>query len=545
MDIQALLGTRDEPRFNKLLTEGYTFHQMKGQVEYLDRYMRSLMYTFPSEFEFHGITLTPAETEILESRIKMPSKEHRVQSKFDTNRTFMVDFNFSVNGEKIRAAQLRLFNVTIGSEATMDGKNYFFNQVLTDRGINIQGNDLYVFVGRIKFTSTRESGIFIFDKTIIKENVVVAEIHKLKDKKKGKGIDRLPQSSSLFVYLMTRFGFTKGVKHYFNVDMQLVNGDSYEDVYEQYAPQGYHVLGSVGKKPNGLHKDRWKDPDIFIITKHEDEDLVAILGANFFYLYDAITTRVDINTIEDPELWVELCGRFIFFSADKNSQWYRTETKNHLVKSIDVLMSDESRRELNQDGIIVNDMYDLMAWLIMYENTCYTAYNPADINNKRFNSLRFTLAYATEAISSLSYAMARECNAEGNLRLPMSAKKASKLIRGIIKEGLIRSVRSKNNEINTIQCPSDNRFIANTRKMLPQAKTHGGHKRRRPMFDPLNKLHESNLLISQVSGIFKADPSGKSIVGPYIDIDVGGVITPPKEYDDSIKRLGVLLKTER
>ena len=65
MDIHALLKeSKTEPRFNQVLSDGFAFHDMQGQIKYLESHMRSLMHTVPKNFKFEGITLTDPREEI-------------------------------------------------------------------------------------------------------------------------------------------------------------------------------------------------------------------------------------------------------------------------------------------------------------------------------------------------------------------------------------------------------------------------------------------------------------------------------------------------
>lgn len=545
MDIHSmLLDSPDEPRFTKKVVEGLAYHELKGwsQVEALETAMRGVSDTYLPGLLFEGITLAEPEEEVLASYITFGQSAVKTRTRLNMEKTntYMVNFNFSFNGEKIKA-RVRLSHPRKGNRHLFDGKYIFLKNVAVDRGVNIKDGGLYLYIGKSNFVSYREQVRFIYNKFLEQDNVLVAEIHKARDKKKGSGENKIPRVPSLFAYLLAKEGFTSAVKSHFGLDVLAVSGNSYEEVFDKYHLE-YDVYGSTNRKPRNLHNNYWEEPSIYLLHKKDENiDTMFTVVANFYYLYDALTTRIDLDNIEDEQTWVEMLGRFIFFKPDASATKYADISSEHLSRQVDKMLDRTSLRTLQIDGINVNNIYEVFSWLILNEKDLFNSQVTGEFSNKRFNTLRYFLQPVLYAINTLSFAMDMD---NRNGKVYQGAREVQSLITSHLREGLIRSVRRNNGEVDSLQSSSANMFIAATNQMITQTKTNklAKHNGRMPMYNADNFMHESVYFNTQFIAMNKANPAGRNGVSPFLLTDKYGNMLSRPEYALDQELLGRMLK---
>lgn len=319
------------------------------------------------------------------------------------------------------------------------------------------------------------------------------------------------------------------------VELKIVEGDSYDEVFQEYYPKGYTVFGSSGIKTSGGKKSEWYPPKMYLLYKGElpitgDEyRVVGLTVANFYYIADRIPTYLSLDSIEDTEFWTNILGRFIFYSAGKPGHWYTEEGQNHLTKSVDTLLDLKAQRQLMDDGIDVKDMYDLISWVILNEKELYAHVHPSDISRKRITTMRYLLSYLTNRINLLGYKLLGRTGTDGKFEVAMNKRKLDTLIREHIKEGTIRELTHETHgEVETIESPSASMYITNTRQMLDQTKVKGSTKERNHMYNQGNVLHPSKVTRARIDGIDKSTPSGSTQINPYLDMSQNtGMDIPP------------------
>ena len=524
MNIHNLSATYfDEPKFDETIIKGIPYTEMQNAMEEISSAAKDLNRMGIKDFRFVKVSLTDPLKEV--QRSIFPSRTTGVKTarqvlKLDRNLTYMINFHFEFQGQELDVANVRIPLLQPGNKFQMWGKNYFARSVLVDRGVNLAKNELFIQLDRTSFSMARTTHPVIYNKALTCDTVLTGNPHRGRDNKKGKGDDKIKATQNLFLYLLAKYGWTKSIEM-MGTNLTVVKGTSYDAVFEEYYPKGYTVYGSSGiKTSDGGKKLDWAEPDIFILYKGDlgigtDEyNVVSLIVANFFYVADRITDMLTIDDMEDTNFWSNILGRFIFYRADKPGTWYTDEGNNHLNKSIDSLIDSRTRRRLLSDGIDIEDTYDLFIWLMLNEREVYANVHPSDISRKRVTTIRYLLSYVIDNINSLGYKLLGRTNNQGEFEIAMNHRKLNKLIRDWLKEGTIRGlVKKDHGEVVTLESPSTNMFITNTRALLDQTKVRHPTKEYNHMYNQDNMLSASKVTRCRPDGI-DSTPSGATQINP-------------------------------
>lgn len=516
----------DEPRFDKNIARGIPFAEMEYALEEIEAAARDLNRKGIRDFEFVKCTLTDplreVQRSIFPSRSRDATKSPKRTIKLDRNLTYMISFHFRYKGKDLDVAHVRVPYVEEGGKFVMWGKNYFVRSVLVDRGVNLAKNELFIRLDRTSFSMARTTHPFYHNKMLNCDNVLTGNPHHGgNNNKKGKGDDRITAVQNLFLYPLAKYGLTKTLEM-FGADLEVVQGNSYEEVFNEYHPRGYSVFGSSGiKTSDGGKVADWKEPDLYLLYKgdlaigSDEYNVIAIVVANLYYIMDRIPSYLSMDILDDTEFWTNILGRFIFYRADKTGAYYSEQGNTHLVKSIDGLIDGRTHRQLVADGINVSDTYELFIWLILNEREVYANIHPSDVSRKRITSLRYLLSYILDHINRIGYRLEGRTDENGVLDERLNHARLNELIRTWLKEGTIRTLVHKDHgEVETLESPSTNMFITNTRALLDQTKVRGSAKERNHMYNRDNILHGSKLTRCRVDGIDSSTPSGSTQVNP-------------------------------
>ncbi len=545
----------DEPRFDRNIIMGISFTEMQQAMHEIEAAAKDLNRLGIKDFQFVKCTLTDPLKEV--QRSIFPSRTGRGEKpkyvlKLDRNGTYMINFHFQFQGKDLDIAYSRVPNVLPGGKFFMWGKNYFVQNILVDRGINLAKNELFVRLDRTSFSMARSTHPFMHNGELTCDNVLTGNPHRGNNNKPGKSPEKITATQNLFLYLLAKYGWTGACKM-MGADLTMVEGDSYEDVYNEWYPKGYTVFGSSGiKTSDGGKKSEWNPPRQYLLYKGdleigtEERNVVYLTVANFYYIADRIPSYLSLDVIEETYFWQNILGRFIFFREGKTGQWYSEEGENHLTNSIDTLIDVRTQRQLMADGIDVEDTYELMRWLILHEKEVYANVHPSDVSRKRITTIRYLLSYIVDNINRLGYKLIGRTDENGNFDQTMNAKKLNSLIREWIKEGTIQQLKKADHgEVVTIESPSSNMFITNTRALKDQTKVKGSNKERNHMYNRDNILHESKLTRCRVDGIDSSTPSGSTQVNPLsIDTSRNTAMDIPEWLQEIEDKLGKELKGE-
>lgn len=534
MDIFNINKLAEQPRFNPLITDNFSYHQLRDPVGVVRAQLQQIKSSFGDNLILKNVRMTEPREEVSESYITR-SAGGGPRLKVDDSNLFMIAVEFEYFGRPIRPAYIRLPYIMRGGKLLMDGRLFFTSPVMVDRGVNLNKDGMFVPMNRAKIIFKRHPYALLENNFLINENVIIANLHTGDKSPRDKGVGKVTIKPSIFIYLLLQKGLTRAVKDYFGVDVKVAQGTT-EQIMRQYPQDKFTVYSSAGDKPRGLHKDRWDTPTLHLIFEGGVNNVISEIAVNFFYIYDSFVTQLDIESLESVDVWKCVAGHMIFNYPESNAK-LAERIDIHLSRSIDLLIDASTQRELYIDGIDVEDSYELFAWLISNEKASFTGKNPASLENKRLVSTRYTMAPINRAITLLSYALE---NCKEN---PPTHDKMTTIIRDKLRESLIRGIRKLNGEVNSLQCPTDNIWLNVSRNVVPQNKAiRGGGPDSMLMYKPENLLHPSLMVYGQIDGIPKSDPSRKSLINPYLRVDSSGNLSHDPKYDPALAKLAEMIR---
>ena len=530
------------PEFDKRIIEGIPYHQFKGAIAYLEGKFHEIEpIANRVGLEFKGIYITRPQTETHESYISHRSSGWRL--RLDNSKLYMVEVRYDYMGKPLRPFYTRLPYVERGNKVQMDGKTFFLSAVLIDRGANLSKDSIFLSsITRAKINFTRMRYTIKVNNIDTNAATLFASLHMAstmeKEKLRAKGEERLKINPLIFIYLLIQKGVVGTMKEYFGVDAIFEEG-TFEALAKKYPLDEYVIYSSTCTRPRTLSKDRWVEPTIHMIvrdTSFENQEFLNILAVNFFYIYDHFSSMIDIDNLDDTDLWEIIAGHIIFNYSESNAK-LAERVRIHIERSIDVLLDISAYKELAMDGIDVKDVYELLAWLIRNGTSIFMSKNPASMANKRLASLRYTLAPIYRNINRLGYAL---LNLGDNKPSPDNM---CKIIKARIKEGLIRDIRKDHGEVSSLQCATDNVFLNVTRNIVPQSRaltktSESGL----PMYCRDNFFHSTILVYGQISGISKPEPTGRGYINPFVRVDAYGNLSHDPAYDALLSRLDRMIR---
>lgn len=535
MDIFALTQKRtDLARFNQTIVDGVAYHELRDVVSDIEAQIRQISHSFIDGFEFIGCRFATPTKEVERSVIRgAPGKGNRL--KLDKDSTYMLEVCFRYNGQDLNSGFIRVPYIKRGGATYLNGKVNHVHAVVVDRGVNLKDDSMYVYLNRANYTYSRQAHILKRNGIEIRDNVLTARLHQQSDVNRRKAVTktdkRVKAEPSIFLYLMMDKGLTEGLKHYFNVDVIIAEG-TYDEVSAKYPCPVHTVYSSVDERPTGLRKSRWQSTNhLHLVFTGGDKALYQELAVNFFYLLDHFPWLLEADVLDDTETWKTLGGHFIF-NTDETDAKLVERINDHLTRSVGTLMDRVTQAELAMDGIKVNSIYELIAWLIMNEKQTFKDKHVASMANKRLTVARYTLSYISQAITGMSYAM-ELLKGQNNI----TVKKLNELVRKYLREGLIRQLTKDHGEVRNIQSATDSIYNI-TRVIVPQGQTRKRTKAQgNQMYKPENMAHSSMLLTTQFAGMPKSQPNGREYINPFLKLGPGGRLIHDESYQPAVDNL--------
>lgn len=527
-NIFTLYQRRDDvARYNQALVDGVAFAELRDVTSTIDAAFRQIKDSFPPGLQYDGCFFATPSKEIERSVIR-GQKTSANRLKLDKDTSYMLELRFSYNGVPRASGYTRVPYVIRGNETHISGKLYHILGVLIDTGVNLSGDSMYVHLNRANYKYQRQPHVIVRNGIELMDNALIARLHQQADRTRKnnqtRGENRISAVPNIFLYLMMDKGFTAAAKHYFGVDVIVGEGTA-EQLREQYPFGQYDIFSSTNSRPSGIRKSKWRDvTNLHLIFKEEDNHVSQEIATNFFYLLDHFPSIITHQTLEDTETWKVVGGHFIF-NTEETSAKLVEKVNDHLNRSIAPLIDHGTHRDLKQDGIVVNDMYELIAWLIMNEKRTFREKTVTSMENKRITSSRYVLSYITNAITEFSYAMELLKNQPN-----ITPKKIDDSIRQSLKESLFRSLMKNHPEVRYTDVSVDNIF-ASTRMIVAQDRANvTGKKAGEQMYKPENVADSSMLLITQFAGLPKNDPTGRAYISPYVGLGAGGALVEDDKY---------------
>ena len=503
----------DIPPFNDYMLKEFRVEQMAQCVERMDMIIREAMKLFNGAIEFLGSrVLSPEERLNYILQHKISYRRYNVQR----SETILVEYLFKFEGE-IYKSHMYLPYLYNGSVVINDTKYYVFLNII-ERIIYRSRNSMTIKVLRspLPFYRTMQLSYTSMCGKTFYDNLITTAIHRRPETVKKKSRSKL--QTTTMVYLLARFGLAETMTRF---------GLTSDDV------------ATTDTEPSNVSEDRYVfrcNCGVFLIVKKDCMADVTIrrVVASIYYLLTAFKffTHADLYA-PDHVAYRIMLGKCCF-GAECNPARACSQADAHL-SSIESYLDPYTRSELATQGIVCNDLYDLLYQISLHMDEWLTNHSPNDLYEKKLGVIELILHAMTIDIFHRCYdTMKRKILSPKDVRALLKLR-ASR-INSIYTCPLVRSPNGvHDNELLTVM-GKKNRYPANS-----ETTKHKGGSGSNPISAPEHRFHPSFPGVESALTIPTSSPGVSGSINPYAEIVPGsGYFIHPEwaaEMDDIIHLL--------
>lgn len=513
---------RDEPTFNSDIAGGFAVKDMEDAEEYIDRIAQCASQDFPPDVEYLGLRrLTPFE----EAQVIIKTNERAdSRGEVDIARTdaVMSELKIRFQGEHDLPRNINIPFVREAGTLFLGGSRSTIHPILADLVFSVAGNDLFVILFRAKFTLKRDNYTLLVDGESIPSFVVWGNIYQ--------GASATAKRSNQFRstighYLFCKYGVTETFKRYYDTDVMIE--ENRPNLRDDYPVEDYVFFTTQGLPPSERRRNLtdWKPTKLVLIIPREAVRAnigVTLLATHFFYVVDRHPERFNLEYIELPDTWRIIMG-FILDQGKENEGKILNKVDLHL-RSLDSYVDAETKKNLRQEGIEAENLYDLFIHILETIQDRLKDDNSGNMWGKYLLVKRYALSGITEAIFNFTWQLEKE---QKSLRLRRLQWKLSTFLT----TNAFLGIQRNHGELNSVQYPGDNMIFKHTCIAIRQVNAVIGKKTKsfKPN-EPAYHLHSSILECGSVCNFGKKIPDGRDRMNVFAHTDKNGMFVPNPEY---------------
>jgi hypothetical protein len=215
-------------------------------------------------------------------------------------------------------------------------------------------------------------------------------------------------------------------------------------------------------------------------------------------------------------------------------------------ESLDTYLDAMAKENLAEEGIVCEDIYEVMVYIIANLDTMINTVNLASVYGKKLAVLPYVLSPIVHGIFYTKFNLMQQCKqwtvdtTTGERLMSFTEANLFDAFNRNLKPEVIYKVKgSDHGEISSIAAPGDNKLFKINNKLVLQQNASGGKGRpsTSPMSDESKSLDVSIADCCAFLHITKPDPSGRSIANLYKDL-------PNNRFEPSVKHDKLYTKTQ-
>lgn len=535
------LISQNTSRFNDNVCNGLATVQMPDALKYIDRLFQSAQKIFPPELVYRGYRpMTPEEVYRVITQRGSGGSTTLELSRSDM---YMVEFCFDFDGKPIEGRPMYLPYVGPGGTITIRGSRFTISPILADPSISVGVDHIYIPVGQAKIRYHRESQSFLRNGKIEMADVVWAKIYRRKQKAGRGGYPAIRANTCLMHYLLCKYGLVRTFSMMRGVEIR--HGDE-TTINETTCPTDeWSIFTSTGN-PSKYLKDKFATSTTFrlAVRTSQYDFIVASMIAGVFYIAELFPQRLRPEFIDGTEgelrLWRIFLGHLIFPPGGNEGRL--VDDVNTHLETVDDYLDIISREELERDGVVCSDIYDLFMRVIETFNQRITSNGSriASMADKRLLVLKFALYDFRRQIYMMSYAL------KSKAKKRLLAEDVKKIMRKHLKYNLAMEMNSGHGEVTSISSPGDCMIFKLTSTLVPQSSSSGaesgGGKSQANLSDQSKFLHSTIAEVGSFSNLPKSDPSGRSRINPYLTVAADGSIIHRPQFAELLESVQQKIK---
>lgn len=520
----------DTPKFNRAVVDGLVCTYMEYSLEYIDRVIKTAM-THP-DIEYLGYQLCTPKEEYNEITKNRSNRRTYDIAKSDI---YLVKYMFAFKGEPLPPKYLYLPYVNDGGIIHLKGAKMHLNPVLCNKVISPSFNSLFVRLLRYKINFKRCYHAVYIDDIRQAGNVVWSDIYIRVAS--GKLPATTKANSTVIHYLLGKYGFN-GVFEKYHGFIPVVGNDEINT--KNYPKDKWVICRSTNFKPKTHIEPVHDGVDIRVaIPKDKFNDSVKTTLIGFYYVADHFPDRVKLDMLDSTYIWKILLGHILFSGSYGENKLFADIDEHY--STIDEYVDSIVREKLHESGCMVNDFYDLLAYINANFNAFIMNNESSSLNmyGKSLEVLYWTLYEVTSDIFRVSFKLNKP-----NLRSPMTHKNVIEIFNKNMRMRAIRSLTSNGIVIEAVGYCGDNKYFKITSKVTEQESMNissGG--KSRTSLGPDKHIHPSAIEAGNVLFLAKSDPTPCNKINPYIRLDLKtGTIVPNPKFEELRNELECKLK---
>lgn len=502
------------PKFNRTICDGLATEHLRVVERYIDRIWRCAEPGFPEGLRYEGYQRATPYEEFQVAPAKQKSKRIFEMARSDI---YLVKYLFSYHGEMLPPRYLYLPFVRDGGIITLMGSTFSVSPVLADRAISVGVDSLFVPLNRDKLVFRRRLHHFMINGERTNSYIVWSNIYHAQRDRSKQGMNFLNMDATPVHYLLARFGFTRTFAEFANASVFV--GRSNEITEEKFPSNEWYICRSCGIKPSGLKWRTYYPNDITLaVRKSEYTFTVSSMIAAFFYIVDHFPDRISPEYVDDVTMWRVTLGKVAIDQTTSEGKLLNN-VEAHLT-SLDGYVDYMVKDWLREDGIEVNDIYDLFIYVIdvMPEFLAQSGSEISSMYGKRLTLLRYVMMDVIKGIFNFMFAFKTGAKKE------VTVTEIKNAMNRYLKPRLVIRMNRGHGEVGSISSPGDNKVFKITGCIVLQANTTQSTKHSTRNIDPSKFLHASIAEVGSFNNLPKSSPTGTSRINPYVRIDDAGGI---------------------
>lgn len=523
-----------QPKFNPIIAGGIVNKHMEEVESFIDGVFKITSRSYRNGLVYKGFKRCTPEEEVKEVLFQR-SKRTIELSK---SNVYLVNYLFEYDGQEI-VKPIYLPYVNQAGMIYLRDTLQTILPILSDGGLSVSKGTIFVGLLAIKLTFKRTMHSFYLDDYVINNYMAHCKVYNQnpadRPHYKTRKDDSVSMEHSCVAYLFGKYGFHGTMKKYFP-DVEYHVSDQPIDM-KQYPRSEWHHIRSIGVQPKRNKFDYYQPNTIrFAIKKEHYTPELETLLVSFYYITDHYSHRTyNAEWLDSTDMWRGILGHAIF-KTNEGLGKILTEMNRHYV-FIDHYLDDFFKRELREEGVICNDLYDLFMHLVKNFTNVVLDTDVGQMYNKKPVVLRHVLSNIIEGANKFKFAMQEDENS--TRRRPTIQDINRELGKAIQPDAIFGITSTKHPEVCTVQTAGDCYVFGYTSNTLRQEKaTRNASKDRINLSDPVNHFHASILEVGSVLNLPKSDPTGWSHLNIFMEgFKVNGVFKPSPKWKPTIERV--------
>lgn len=501
------------PQMNQAITRGLAYHQMQHVEEYVDRIIRCAAPGFPPGLQYERYERCNPFEEYHTVTMKS-TKANKMHYELSRSDVYLVKYLFTYNGEELRPVFMYLPFVSEAGLITIRGSTFVISPVLADKAVSVGEDSIFVPLTRDKLTFRRQWHHYILDGQRCAGSVVWSNMYHEPRKVRGASPTRklITANAALAHYLFCKYGLQESFSRMAHAEV--VVGHAHEITPEHYPPEEWHICHSTGTKPVGFRAKFYTPTHVRLaIRKTHYNTIAAGLIAGFFYVADRFPERVVPEYVNDLTLWRVLLGQIIFGAEIPAGQLINRI--DYHMESLDAYVDGMVREWLSEDGVHVNDLYELMTHIAeTYSNRIAESGNSvASMYGKRLMVLRYVLLDVIKAVFRTLYAL------QNAAKKRVTKEDITKKLQDNLKFRTIIRINNKHSEVTSVSSPSScMAFKVTSNIVLQSSISNTGTGAKSVTIDTSKYLHASIAEAGQYNNLPKGEPTGRNRINPFASL---------------------------